>query len=49
MKKNKKKILIFGAYGNLGNIISRYLSKQHQHAVFKVGRKKESQIYIRNR
>jgi len=46
MLKNKKKILIFGAYGNLGNIISKKISKKFK--ILRVGRKKNSKIYIKN-
>ena len=46
MKNVSKKLLIFGAYGNLGKIISKDLSNKFQ--VFKVGRKKKSQINIKN-
>jgi len=46
MLKNKKKILIFGAYGNLGDIISRNLLKKFK--ILRVSRKKKSSVYIKN-
>jgi dTDP-4-dehydrorhamnose reductase len=46
MSNVSKKLLIFGAYGNLGKVISKELSGKFQ--VFKVGRDKKSHIKIKN-
>jgi dTDP-4-dehydrorhamnose reductase len=44
-KKITEKVLILGAYGYLGSILSSYLNKKYK--VLKVGRKKNSEIIIK--
>jgi dTDP-4-dehydrorhamnose reductase len=44
-EKNDKKVLILGAYGYLGSILSSYLNKKYK--VLRVGRKKKSEIIIK--
>lgn len=44
-EKNDKKVLILGAYGYLGSILSSYLNKKYK--VLRVGRKRKSEIIIK--
>ena len=46
MNRALKKILIFGAYGSLGRIISKDLSKKFN--ILRVGREERSQIKIKS-